>query len=147
MKGKLKTVLFGFDKKETLNYIENYQRECQHKITSLENEISSLKYQAEILKSENDTFKIELNSAKKQLIDAENEVKVIKKASDEKDKKYIDEIDETYKQLEIMRNNMKSSLDSFIKQVENINNNLENTKNAIDANLPVETVNDKIMYI
>lgn len=147
MKGKLKTVLFGFDKKETLNYIENYQRECQHKITSLENEISSLKDQAEILKSENDTFKIELNSAKKRLIDAENEVKVIKKASDEKDKKYIDEIDETYKQLEIMRNNMKSSLDSFIKQVENINNNLENTKNAIDANLPVETVNDKIMYI
>ena len=147
MKGKLKTVLFGFDKKETLNYIENYQRESQRKITTLESEISALKEQAEILKSENDAFETELNSAKKRLEDAEKEVAAIKKASDEKDKKYIDEIDETYKQLEIMRDNMKSSLDSFIKQVENINNNLENAKNAIDTEHQIESVNDKIMYI
>ncbi|MBQ2815407.1 MAG: hypothetical protein IJE65_01900 [Clostridia bacterium] len=147
MKGKLKTVLFGFDKKETLNYIENYQRESQRKITTLESEISALKEQAEILKSENDAFETELNSAKKRLEDTEKEVAAIKKASDEKDKKYIDEIDETYKQLEIMRDNMKSSLDSFIKQVENINNNLENTKNAIDTEHQIESVNDKIMYI
>ena len=46
-----------------------------------------------------------------------------------------------------MRDNMKTALDSFIKQVDNINDNLENTKNSIDTNSQNESVNDKIMYI
>lgn len=147
MKGKLKTVLFGFDKKETLNYIENYQRESHHKISALEQELSAIKEQAETLKSENVAFESELIEIKKRLDDAEKEAIAIKKVSDEKDKKYIDEIDETYKQLEIMRGNMKTALDSFIKQVDSINDNLENTKNAIDTDIKNESVNDKIMYI
>ena len=147
MKGKLKTVLFGFDKKETLNYIENYQRESHHKISALEQELSAIKEQAETLKSENVAFESELIEIKKRLDDAEKEAISIKKVSDEKDKKYIDEIDETYKQLEIMRGNMKTALDSFIKQVDSINDNLENTKNAIDTDIKNESVNDKIMYI
>ena len=147
MKGKLKTVLFGFDKKETLNYIENYQRESQRKISALEDEISAIKEQAEALKSENEAFEKELISVKDRLEAAENEAIAIKKASDEKDKRYIDEIDETYQQLEIMRDNMKTALDSFIKQVDNINDNLENTKNSIDTNSQNESINDKIMYI
>ncbi|MBQ5885708.1 MAG: hypothetical protein IIW79_04800 [Clostridia bacterium] len=147
MKGKLKTVLFGFDKKETLNYIENYQRESHHKISALEQELSAIKEQAETLKSENVAFESELIEVKKRLDDAEKEAISIKKVSDEKDKKYIDEIDETYKQLEIMRGNMKTALDSFIKQVDSINDNLENTKNAIDTDIKNESVNDKIMYI
>ena len=147
MKGKLKTVLFGFDKKETLNYIENYQRESQRKISALEDELSAIKEQAEALKSENEAFEKELTSVKDRLEAAENEAIAIKKASDEKDKRYIDEIDETYQQLEIMRDNMKTALDSFIKQVDNINDNLENTKNSIDTNSQNESVNDKIMYI
>ena len=147
MKGKLKTVLFGFDKKETLNYIENYQRESQRKISALEDEISSIKEQAEALKSENKAFEKELTSVKDRLEAAENEAIAIKKASDEKDKRYIYEINETYQQLEIMRDNMKTALDSFIKQVDNINDNLENTKNSIDTNSQNESVNDKIMYI
>lgn len=147
MKGKLKTVLFGFDKKETLNYIENYQRESHHKISALEQELSAIKEQAETLKSENVAFESELIEVKKRLDDAEKEAIAIKKVSDEKDKKYIDEIDETYKQLEIMRGNMKTALDSFIKQVDSINDNLENTKNAIDTDIKNESVNDKIMYI
>ena len=147
MKGKLKTVLFGFNKKETLNYIENYQRESHHKISALEQELSAIKEQAEMLKSENVAFESELIEVKKRLDDAEKEAISIKKVSDEKDKKYIDEIDETYKQLEIMRGNMKTALDSFIKQVDSINDNLENTKNAIDTDIKNESVNDKIMYI
>ena len=147
MKGKLKTVLFGFDKKETLNYIENYQRESQRKISALEDEISAIKEQAEALKSENEAFEKELTTFKDRLEAAENEAIAIKKASDEKDKRYIYEINETYQQLEIMRDNMKTALDSFIKQVDNINDNLENTKNAIDTNSQNESVNDKIMYI
>lgn len=147
MKGKLKTVLFGFDKKETLNYIENYQRESQRKISALEDEISAIKEQAEALKSENEAFEKELTSVKDRLEAAENEAIAIKKASDEKDKRYIYEINETYQQLEIMRDNMKTALDSFIKQVDNINDNLENTKNSIDTNSQNESVNDKIMYI
>ena len=147
MKGKLKTVLFGFDKKETLNYIENYQRESQRKISALEDEISAIKEQAEALKSENEAFEKELISVKDRLEAAENEAIAIKKASDEKDKRYIYEINETYQQLEIMRDNMKTALDSFIKQVDNINDNLENTKNSIDTNSQNESVNDKIMYI
>lgn len=147
MKGKLKTVLFGFDKKETLNYIENYQRESHRKISALEDEISAIKEQAEALKLENEAFEKELTSVKDRLEAAENEAIAIKKASDEKDKRYIDEINETYQQLEIMRDNMKTALDSFIKQVDNINDNLENTKNAIDTNSQNESVNDKIMYI
>ena len=147
MKGKLKTVLFGFDKKETLNYIENYQRESQRKISALEDELSAIKEQAEALKSENKAFEKELTSVKERLEAAENEAIAIKKASDEKDKRYIDEIDETYQQLEIMRDNMKTALDSFIKQVDNINDNLENTKNSIDTNSQNDSVNDKIMYI
>lgn len=147
MKGKLKTVLFGFDKKETLNYIENYQRESQRKISALEDELSAIKEQAEALKSENEAFEKELTSVKDRLEAAENEAIAIKKASDEKDKRYIYEINETYQQLEIMRGNMKTALDSFIKQVDNINDNLENTKNAIDTNSQNESVNDKIMYI
>ena len=147
MKGKLKTVLFGFDKKETLNYIENYQRESQRKISALEDEISAIKEQAEALKSENKAFEKELTSVKDRLEAAENEAITIKKASDEKDKRYIYEINETYQQLEIMRDNMKTALDSFIKQVDNINDNLENTKNSIDTNSQNESVNDKIMYI
>ncbi|MBQ3563511.1 MAG: hypothetical protein IJA21_02760 [Clostridia bacterium] len=147
MKGKLKTVLFGFDKKETLNYIENYQRESQRKISALEDEISAIKEQAEALKSENEAFEKELTTVKDRLEAAENEAIAIKKASDEKDKRYIYEINETYQQLEIMRDNMKTALDSFIKQVDNINDNLENTKNAIDTNSQNESVNDKIMYI
>lgn len=147
MKGKLKTVLFGFDKKETLNYIENYQRESQRKISALEGEISAIKEQAEALKSENEAFEKELTSVKDRLEAAENEAIAIKKASDEKDKRYIYEINETYQQLEIMRDNMKTALDNFIKQVDNINDNLENTKNAIDTNSQNESVNDKIMYI
>ena len=147
MKGKLKTVLFGFDKKETLNYIENYQRESQRKISALEDEISAIKEQAEALKLENEAFEKELTSVKDRLEAAENEAIAIKKASDEKDKRYIYEINETYQQLEIMRDNMKTALDSFIKQVDNINDNLENTKNSIDTNSQNESVNDKIMYI
>lgn len=147
MKGKLKTVLFGFDKKETLNYIENYQRESQRKISALEDEISAIKEQAEALKSENEAFEKELTSVKDRLEAAENEAIAIKKASDEKDKRYIYEIDETYQQLEIMRDNLKTALDNFIKQVDNINDNLENTKNAIDTNSQNESINDKIMYI
>ena len=147
MKGKLKTVLFGFDKKETLNYIENYQRESQRKRSALEDEISAIKEQAEALKSENEAFEKELISVKDRLEAAENEAIAIKKASDEKDKRYIDEIDETYQQLEIMRDNLKTALDNFIKQVDNINDNLENTKNAIDTNSQNESINDKIMYI
>ena len=147
MKGKLKTVLFGFDKKETLNYIENYQRESHRKISALEDEISAIKEQAEALKSENEAFEKELTSVKDRLEAAENEAITIKKASDEKDKRYIYEINETYQQLEIMRDNMKTALDSFIKQVDNINDNLENTKNSIDTNSQNESVNDKIMYI
>lgn len=147
MKGKLKTVLFGFDKKETLNYIENYQRESHRKISALEDEISAIKEQAEALKLENEAFEKELTSVKDRLEAAENEAIAIKKASDEKDKRYIDEINETYQQLEIMRDNMKTALDSFIKQVDNINDNLENTKNSIDTNSQNESVNDKIMYI
>lgn len=147
MKGKLKTVLFGFDKKETLNYIENYQRESHRKISALEDELSAIKEQAEALKSENEAFEKELTSVKDRLEAAENEAIAIKKASDEKDKRYINEIDETYQQLEIMRDNMKTALDSFIKQVDNINDNLENTKNSIDTNSQNESVNDKIMYI
>ena len=147
MKGKLKTVLFGFDKKETLNYIENYQRESQRKISALEDEISAIKEQAEALKSENEAFEKELISVKDRLEAAENEAIAIKKASDEKDKRYIYEINETYQQLKIMRDNMKTALDSFIKQVDNINDNLENTKNSIDTNSQNESVNDKIMYI
>ena len=143
----MKTVLFGFDKKETLNYIENYQRESHHKISALEQELSAIKEQAETLKSENVAFESELIEIKKRLDDAEKEAIAIKKVSDEKDKKYIDEIDETYKQLEIMRGNMKTALDSFIKQVDSINDNLENTKNAIDTDIKNESVNDKIMYI
>lgn len=143
----MKTVLFGFDKKETLNYIENYQRESHHKISALEQELSAIKEQAETLKSENVAFESELIEIKKRLDDAEKEAISIKKVSDEKDKKYIDEIDETYKQLEIMRGNMKTALDSFIKQVDSINDNLENTKNAIDTDIKNESVNDKIMYI
>ena len=147
MKGKLKTVLFGFDKKETLNYIENYQRESQRRISALEDELSAIKEQAEALKSENEAFEKELISVKDRLEAAENEAIAIKKASDEKDKRYIYEINETYQQLEIMRDNMKTALDSFIKQVDNINDNLENTKNSIDTNSQNESVNDKIMYI
>ncbi|MBQ2389481.1 MAG: hypothetical protein II305_05455 [Clostridia bacterium] len=147
MKGKLKTVLFGFDKKETLNYIENYQRESHRKISALEDELSAIKEQAEALKSENEAFEKELISVKDRLEAAENEAIAIKKASDEKDKRYIYEINETYQQLEIMRDNMKTALDSFIKQVDNINDNLENTKNSIDTNSQNESVNDKIMYI
>ena len=147
MKGKLKTVLFGFDKKETLNYIENYQRESHRKISALEDELSAIKEQAEALKSENEAFEKELTSVKDRLESAENEAIAIKKASDEKDKRYIYEINETYQQLEIMRDNMKTALDSFIKQVDNINDNLENTKNSIDTNSQNESVNDKIMYI
>ena len=147
MKGKLKTVLFGFDKKETLNYIENYQRESHRKISALEQELYAIKEQAEVLKSENAAFEKELISVKNRLEAAEKESIAIKKASDEKDKKYIDEIDETYKQLEIMRDNMKDALDNFIKQVDNINDNLENTKNAIDTNSQNKSVNDKIMCI
>ncbi|MBQ9958192.1 MAG: hypothetical protein IJO89_04000 [Clostridia bacterium] len=147
MKGKLKTVLFGFDKKETLNYIENYQRESHRKISALEDEISAIKEQAEALKSENEAFEKELTTVKDRLEAAENEAIAIKKASDEKDKRYIDEINETYQQLEIMRDNLKTALDSFIKQVDNINDNLENTKNSIDTNSQNESVNDKIMYI
>lgn len=147
MKGKLKTVLFGFDKKETLNYIENYQRESHRKISALEDELSAIKEQAEALKSENEAFEKELTSVKDRLEAAENEAIAIKKASDEKDKRYIYEINETYQQLEIMRDNMKTALDSFIKQVDNINDNLENTKNSIDTNSQNESVNDKIMYI
>ena len=147
MKGKLKTVLFGFDKKETLNYIENYQRESHRKISALEDELSAIKEQAEALKSKNEAFEKELISVNDRLEAAENEAIAIKKASDEKDKRYIDEIDETYQQLEIMRDNMKTALDSFIKQVDNINDNLENTKNAINTNSQNESVNDKIMYI
>ena len=147
MKGKLKTVLFGFDKKETLNYIENYQRESHRKISALEDELSAIKEQAEALKSENEAFEKELTSVKDRLEAAENEAIAIKKASDEKDKRYIYEINETYQQLEIMRDNMKTALDSFIKQVDNINDNLENTKNSIDTNSQNESVNGKIMYI
>lgn len=147
MKGKLKTVLFGFDKKETLNYIENYQRESRRKISALEDELSAIKEQAEALKSENEAFEKELTSVKDRLEAAENEAIAIKKASDEKDKRYIYEINETYQQLEIMRDNMKTALDNFIKQVDKINDNLENTKKAIDTNSQNESVNDKIMYI
>ena len=147
MNGKLKTVLFGFDKKETLNYIERYQRESHRKISALEVEIELLKEQADKLKGENETFKNELLTVKKKLIDAENEVNIVKEKSNEQKKIYVNEIDDTYKKLEIMRDNMKSALDSFINQVENINDNLENAKNSIDSDFQNDSVNDKIMYI
>ena len=92
-------------------------------------------------------FKNELTTVKKKLIDAENEVNIVKEKSNEQKKIYVNEIDDTYKKLEIMRDNMKSALDSFINQVENINDNLENAKNSIDSDFQNDSVNDKIMYI
>lgn len=53
MDKRLKTHLFGFSKKDTIDYIENYQNECNEKMALLELDISKLTAENEKLRIEN----------------------------------------------------------------------------------------------
>lgn len=85
MNKKLKTGLFGFSKKETMDYIESCQSEYCEKINAFDSEINKLKSENENLRKVNieltngiSALKAELERIKKQLEDkckktAENE--------------------------------------------------------------------------
>ncbi len=58
---KLKTGLFGFNKKATMNYIEGYQTECCEKLKVLKDELDSLHEQNARFADENNRLKAELD--------------------------------------------------------------------------------------
>lgn len=53
MDKKLKTRLFGFSRKDTMDYIQDYQESCGEKLAHLELEIAETKAENEKLKDEN----------------------------------------------------------------------------------------------
>ncbi len=80
MDRKLKTKLFGFSRKDTLNYIESYQAECFE-------QINELKAQIEQLKKENDKIAEEKSTLQAAVDSAENELNVIRAQLEDEKKK------------------------------------------------------------
>ncbi len=69
MDKKLKTRLFGFSRKDTMNYIESYQSECYEKITELKIQVDELAKENADLKTEKSAVEAEISAMKKELDD------------------------------------------------------------------------------
>ena len=94
MDKKLKTRLFGFSRKDTLNYIESYQAECYKKITELKAEVDALQKENDCLKAEKSAVQAEIDNMKAELdnLSAQLEEERKKTAENENVKTRVGEI-------------------------------------------------------